>query len=527
MNNTTILYDWLSRQQRNYGVLALFGIVSIYMFFIVRLPGYITDDYYIFHLVSKASSSWYIDNPQEKFYLYYRPITYLYFYLLYHIVGNNPLAMKGIAVVVLLCTLLLMVGIIVQLSRYFKKDISTIGMMLSVAFVVFHPDVLQSVLWIANINELLMSMLYLLAVYTICDILLQQSSIKGVKIAIAILAFACSVLTKQQSLHLPILLIMFLVWKGKELEVEKKRALWIIAVVTLVLMFVVLLPNVKIFAERVGTENLLESLWKKPFALAGSLLYIIFPLYGLEIYSLFLVNKVYALGAAVVGFGGLVIVLKKYKIWSLHSIIVGTLLIVVIFFPRLFLATSDRINTLQVVVTAIVAVIVVGRSKKLIAIVALIVLLTMAGGMKSFFNLQQAVQFFDKTNRELLLFVQKKENTSYVMTYSEPFLPTVSSLFYLKHGKFGIDTSLQNSGVVVRNNLTGLVQPSAVYVSISFDSIHVDLKDRFSSIYLDKNLKQPKILKATSGIRGFASLTFLLNEEIARKKYTLITYSDS
>ncbi len=530
-DNTKIALKNLHEKVRHHyfiGLAVVMGlIVVVYVFLIKAVPGFITDDYYIFYLINKEPSSLFVHNPAEKFYLFYRPISYLYFRFLYALFGSDPILMKAATLALLLVAIFLLMGITDRFASYFRKEVSIFGSLLIPFFVAFHPDIIESVLWISDANELLMVTFYLLALYIVSGILLGKYRPNFGSIVIAVLAFVLSVLSKQQSLHFPLLLGAFLLWKGKEIEQDKRRALWIIAGITLGIMAVILWSNVTLYLTRDSSENLFMVIWKKPFALAGTLLYILFPLYGLEIYSYFLMHKIVAITVSI--FCVLICyVLIRKKYIPFKTITVYSLVIVIIFFPRIFLPASDRINVLQVfcIGTMFFAAI-TGNKVKMIRFSAVLIVCSLLAGSIAFQKYRSETDYANKMNFDLEQFLSHQQGKTFVLAYYLPISTTQNSLYYVKNNKFGVDSTILYSGVVVRNSLTSFIKPTGFYSTVRKDTIEVYSSGPNVEIYIDNNTKAPTIIDSTYGVRGFSFLRYVLHPDVSQKSRNMIVYTDS
>lgn len=500
-------------------------ITAVYITFIYLLPDFLTDDFYIFYLVQKQSDSLFICNPDEKFFLFYRPISYLYFKFLDLLFYNNPLAMKSFNLVVLISSLLLFVGILKHLGYFFNIKVSPKIICMGLLFISLHPDIIQSVLWISNANELLMIFFYLLTILIILAKLNNMPISDFMFVIIPSITYLLSVLAKQQSLHLPMLIGFFLLVGKKQISDRNKKLMFILLCVISLIMIVILYLNIKLFLDVNNENQMLTHLWKKPFALIGLLIYIVFPIIGLEVYSIFLNNKFLLIASTFLSLIVLYSVIKYYRInWSF---LWGSLIIVtIIFFPRLIMSAGDRINVLQIYVLLLMLILLCNKFNLRGKIFILVCVAGIASGLIEFAQLKNTSTFTLKINNELVDFVSDKKESILVLAYSHLLSPTSNSYYYYLNNVFGDTSKIANSGIIIRDKLKGFKEFPKVLVSTQGDTVELSVNNDNSYIDIDFRQKRPQILLSKKGARGFSSIRYRLHSCFHDNKFRLIVYTD-
>jgi hypothetical protein len=525
-----LVYSIGKKLQSHYGVVitvVLGGITLYYLMLIHWLPGFITDDYYIFYLIDRNPHSLFISNPVEKFYLFYRPVSYLYFWLLYTICGYNSFMMKTITLIVLLASIILLVGITKNLAKYYNKNISLSIIVVLSIFVAVHPDTIQSVLWISNANELLMVFFYLLTLYLISMMIIGKIRPNAVFVVATSVTFLLSVLSKQQSLHLPFLLLLFMLTSKKRLEYGQKQILWVLFSILTLMMFFIFINNLTLFLSRTESGNPFLSLWKKPFTLIGIIGYILFPLGGLEVYGYFLNHKFLAISIFIVIALIAYSFFRKYIIDYKYVLFLLTI-VVVIFIPRIFLTGGDRINVLQVFILLSISLFQFSYKEFYMKIIILLLLAcTFIASMLSFDQRKQTAIYSYNANKELEQFKQQNMMTKCLVAVQYPMLTTQHSYYFDQKGYFGIDKDIHSSGIIARDVLWSSAVPKGVIVCVVGDTIIVECHDRNTYLSEDRNYKMSVVSKELGPARGYSKIVYLNPEEKETSRSSIIYYSDS
>ncbi|HKZ42427.1 MAG TPA: hypothetical protein VJ044_15805, partial [Candidatus Hodarchaeales archaeon] len=277
------------RKEDVHAIAALLGVSFVYyLLLIFQFPQFYLDDYYIFSRISISSLPISLD-PSERYYLFVRPIEYLYFWLSYSIAGTNPVVMKVVGLLLLMLLLILMYSTIRRIQEFLSVSIPGYVTALACLFFALHPDVVSSVLWISNSNEILMSLFYCGSIYFLLD-----SEYAPRNLAISMLFFFLSSLVKQQSLHYPFLVVFLLGLRRNSMSGPTKRNLIVVVAVGLAVIATNTIVNYCVYV-RPSDIDFVGSMWKKPFSILGTVFYLLFPLWGIDTYFFFLTHKSVAL----------------------------------------------------------------------------------------------------------------------------------------------------------------------------------------------------------------------------------------
>jgi hypothetical protein len=159
-----------------------------------------------------------------------------------------------------------------------------------------------------------------------------------------------SILSKQQSLHLPFLFLFF-VWYKKRINTSK-HGLILLCVIAFEVIIVICYSFLNASMHQPASLIFLESLWKKPFSLFGNLLIIANPFYGEIFYNYFILHK--ELAVALTFVLGSLIFFALFKSKKVNSSILVLLVYLILSFPRMFVASGSRVNSIQVLFLIIV-----------------------------------------------------------------------------------------------------------------------------------------------------------------------------
>ncbi len=326
-------------------IAVLLGVTAVYyLFLIAQFPQFYMDDYYIFSKVPASSLPFGADI-SERYYLFVRPVEFFYFWVIYFVSGANAIVMKGIGLLVLLLVLATTFHVIKKIESMFSMTIHQGALLAACLIFAFHPDVASSVLWISNVNEILMTLLYALSVY----FLLDAESRPGA-LALSIIFFLLSSLVKQQSLHYPFLVVFLLILKWRSLNAGRRKNLIIVVVIGAGIVVAHSIANYLIYV-RASDVDIVGALWKKPFSILGTMLYLLVPFGGDDLYFHLMVHKKIAalVMAPILLLLFLLVYLfsKKGLLKTIRSVGGGLIFILIIFFPRIFAPGGIRLNTIQ------------------------------------------------------------------------------------------------------------------------------------------------------------------------------------
>jgi len=316
------------------------AIVAVYSVVIFLIPGFITDDYYIFTYIKNYSNLPIALNPKIEFFLFYRPFSFFSFWIDYNLFQTNSILMKFHSLIFFAGSSTLILLVIKKLSEKLNWGLSPLIIFLFAGIFVLHFDNFTSVFWISDRTEILAFFFYVSAIYYFLKI--EDHSDKKYKIFITIL-FICSFLSKQSSLHLPFILIV-LEWVINNKNINRSIRLYIPQIILMVIFTLI-----NLYSNSNQSLEILTQFWKKPFSFLGILGYSFNNYLGDIIYNFFLFHKKFAILLG--GFGlafGIFLIIKKMRRDLIKRLIPFLILLVISAFPRLYVVGGRRLNTIQI-----------------------------------------------------------------------------------------------------------------------------------------------------------------------------------
>ncbi len=426
---------------------ALYGVLLIYFF-----PAFHTDDYLVFSYIDAHKGLPVAVDPAADYYLFFRPLSYFFFWVLYHVFGTNALLMKIPALIIFL---MLTYGVYKTLSlinNEFELRAPASLTAFATFFFVVHPDMMHCIVWISNANELLMVFFYVLALYVFA----KTKMVGAASYIVVVMLSVLSLFAKQQSMHVLLFAGLYLLQGAKDGNTAR-RAKRIIATGLLIIIAYTVITNA---AVRVNSE-VITYLWKKPFALIGTVIYILVPVGGERIYQYFIVHKAVAAGATIVA--AAIAVWYVLRSSDKKRIFWVVLMALVIFFPRVLAHGGDRVNSVQVFWLSAVLFYVLARfrEKKILVILASVLL-----GVNIITSCLYEYDYIistarqQKTDREILALTQGREKEYLILVAGDTYLLDYSTHFTASK-KFG-RSGLQTAPFMVNNMLESSSQKEPV-----------------------------------------------------------------
>ena len=286
-------------------------------------------------------------NPTEHYFLFSRPLTYFFFWLDYNSVWQNPVLYKFHSVLWLLLNIIILYKVILEFNKNLTLDTPKIIIFLLLLFYILHPDTLMAIYWISNRNELISTSFYLLSLYYF--LLFRRINISKYLIYSS-LFFVFSALAKQSAIHLPLILIILnhMLFQGNIKE-SRKATRWFF---TFIFSFFCIISVINTINNGTELYSFIHNAWKKPLAIIGSTLFSMQPYIGNIIFNYFLMHKSIAIIFLVILIAAVLILYRQNKIpkgKKLTIIISFTLIYIISFYPRIFVATGRRINSFQII----------------------------------------------------------------------------------------------------------------------------------------------------------------------------------
>jgi len=308
----------------------------VYIPIILFFNQFYSDDYVIFSNISRNPGYPISINPDERFFLFLRPISYFSFWLDFHLYGNNPIPMKIFSFVLHLVFLLYTFKLIETFSIWFWGKVNYKVLIFLMILLSVHRDSNIWVYWISNRTELLYILFYVIAIYNIM-LFIQKDQIRYL-VGYSIF-FILSILSKQQGSHLPVFVIFFLWIMRKNIPNTIRKKVIITSIYLISLVIVLSVFNYLLYQDSIPWE---ANFWKKPFSLIGILLHSFLPGVSNYIYIYFLYHKgiaVFILALITIIILFLVIKLKfKLNIKIFYFL----LSVLIIFYPRILAVGANK-----------------------------------------------------------------------------------------------------------------------------------------------------------------------------------------
>jgi len=504
--------------------------IAVYSIIIYFLPSFNTDDYEIFGEISKKDSPFFNVDLLQHYFLNSRPLSYLFFKLYYTLWGLNSVGMKMSGLLIHLGLMVVFFRLIVNISRFMKINPNyKIALFITLIFSLF-PD---NSIWIYEINnqtELLLIFFYLLAISFYLQYLMEERQ-KEAYLFFYILCYFLSILSKQQSLHLPVLMLFITYFVKNNLERERYNHALLTNFVGIAILIVISLLNYSLLNYHLSLIDLL----KKPVAALGILINSFIPVFTEHLYYSILFsdnNLWYIILSILLVCIILFAFIKKYGLKNVSLFLAGY---IIILYPRIYTGFSRRINTIIIFWCLLLIFIAFqkfssGRIKNWFMTIYTTIIL-----LGSSINFIYSHQKFEKSMQQtasLNKFIElnKEIDTFYIacsfMQYLNPY-----ELYFYTNNSFGKDTRIkalpitcfQISPIMNSNSNKQIIFVKQVEKKIVVDvpSFNYVLdQDKFNEMhghfYLSLKLKKP---------RGYSRIEITIPDNSFTQNYSVIYYT--
>jgi len=477
----------LNYTYKNFLPLLLIVLASsfFYVIAVIFYPGFHTDDYFNFGLAVTNYSNIFSLNfsnlsPYELSHFVIRPVAFINTLLNYYFFGENSQLMKLGIIPIHVAFVFLFYYLLILLSDFFKKPHNPY-IALAISLVLsFHPNNFWWVYWIGNQNELYMILFYTLALICVLKYILKGDN---KFLWLYLVLFLLSIASKQQGLHLPILVI-FALWLFKnKIPAERYKSAMKFSLMGAI--FSVVLSGLTFVFFSVDSFKL-EYLFKKPFSMFGNLIFVIFPFYSISVYNFFLQNKLLAVIAVILFIVSMVMfAVKKNHLRNLTALFVVT---IITFYPRIFETANNRINSIHVLFFCIGLYFFIEefkiRSKFVYPVLLLFVFLNVL-------EIQNVSSYCQKINQKIEQEVQQYINSDYsnANVISVAYQPHIFpfELYFLKNKKFGFEKvnliPIGYSSDLIKDNYDFNSSGKSVKSEIRNDTLIVYTADKKTSLY--------------------------------------------
>lgn len=323
------------------------AVILGYAAFICLFPGFFGDDFYLFSLISEHPGRLISTDTHDYFYLFFRPAAYFSHWLDVNVLGLPPWLMKSISGLCMSAAGWLFFLTIREIGVYSGFRFDTFTASSVTLFVVFHAAMVTGVIWLANRNQVLMSLFYISSLYLFFSYLNKR---KYYFLILLFVSFVLSLLSKQFSVHLPLILICLMFLKtNKKIKTDKLLLFVLLCMLLFSLGFLAVVSR----TQNIDYSFMIAGLWKKPFFYFNALIYTFLPFAGDYVYIWGVNHKIPVLFISLVLFIVMVYLLlrRKIKIGRNAALIIAVF--VLSGFPALLLSFEARFLSPQVILSGL------------------------------------------------------------------------------------------------------------------------------------------------------------------------------
>jgi len=368
---------------------------SFLLLIISRFPNYFTDDYLVFAIIKKNYFNFLMGSENEYF-LKTRPFSYFDFQI-YFALLNSAFLIKVCNAIIFLIYIVISFFTFNSLLKLTNQKTSVQNIILSVSFIFANHDNHIMVFWISNLTELFSILFYSTSILFFSKWLIDKE--KERNYWFGAIMFLFSLLFKQQGLHLPFLLILYFLLTTQKLSSKT------IIYIGLIFLLMILYSIWNWIEYSSFTNNAFENLWKKPFAIIGTLFFVASPYLAEPVYNYFVSNKLLACFLLM----GLVTGISFYLIWykrniNLKRVLFYSFFLLLIFYPRIFAHGGGRLNSVLIFWFAFGMINLISKSK---SIKYFIIILTIFNLFTSFIMIETKWKNEEKIRRDIITELKK------------------------------------------------------------------------------------------------------------------------
>jgi hypothetical protein len=440
---------------------------------------------------------------------------------------NNAVVMKLMSLVVHICSTTILLFTIKEYSELFKIRTSCIMFILLGIFVSFNLDAFISVLWISNSNELLSGLLYVSIFYLIVLFLnnkIASSLIFGILLNIL---FLISILIKQNSAHLPLLLLILLFFFKDKIEPGKRKTLLASFIGLSIIVVTFILLNI-LFYYQSHIINGLENIYKKPFAIIGTLMISFFPFPGKNIYSYFILHKLFA-GVLLFILLGVVIwfIKTKNKITNYKNVFIYIIITILIYFPRILAQSGERLNIIQIVFFSSMLIFIFYEKRVFILIVfSFAVLSNIIESQNVLATIQNGYRYTRNADMALHEMRNNQLKEKVYVLWRNVWTTTPYSYYFNTRNDFGNDTTIILSEIAAFNIRSWLDYARDVKIISAYPNYRLVTANNHTYFNITNQSSAQIIAKKGNDTRGYSEILFKTNN-IVGEDVNYVYYNDS
>lgn len=309
----------------------------IYSIVIFVYPHFISDDYLIFAQIKQNPAQIISLNPNEPFFIFFRPVSYFTFWLDFNLFNIYAPAMKFVSLLFHLGLIFVFYKIIQDITLLLRKKNNFMLLFFCMLLLSIHLDALTWIYWISDRTELLGLFFYACSISCLFKYFLSS---KNYYLILLIVFYCFSILSKQQGLHLPILVVFIYLLLKIKIKTALTKELLYALIFMLAVMFFYSILNYALYSSDIKVA---ENFYKKPFSLAGNILNTLVPFLSWKIYNFFILDKYTALVVGILITAMILFFIRKKKL-GLYKAGFFLLFILIISYPRIFAIGNQRIN---------------------------------------------------------------------------------------------------------------------------------------------------------------------------------------
>lgn len=518
------LLNWANQNYPLAITLLLNIITGLYIIF--SFPFYFSDDLMIYTKVVEDGLSFITSGINQNFFFLTRPVSFLSFILDYKLWGTNPFFCKIDTLILHILFIISTYYFMLKIFQIYKINYNKTVLTISLVFITLHPDAVIWLYWISNRTELLMVLFYVLSILFFVYYIEKRSSIF---LLLSFLTFIFSLLSKQQSAHLPFLYFLF-IWLNRKNE-KPWLDRWIVGVIAAEIISVIIFSYLNYSLYERGHLIVFQNLWKKPLSFPGIILFVVLPLKASEIYFFFLGHKWLAvillilITVLIIGFCS-----KKNKLANLWQIV---LFLLIIMYPRIFAVGSERINSIQILWFGVGMILIFSKMIKYKRLVITILLLFLAlNFFASNTRLEKTKEYYDYTGdivNKLSIFSKGEYYNYFIVAGEYTSLLNYNYNYFVKNKLSGIGFSC--SPIITSRDLGYFNEECSInYLSVKRNNNLIELFVHNESFGLGYDFADPDFskFKITNEIkqensRGIKAVTITLPSNVAGKKLIYFT----
>jgi hypothetical protein len=430
----------------------------------------------------------------------------------YQLFTTNSLLIKIFSVIVLQLYGIIIIMTLREAGKFFSREIPIITLLLVSLIISIHPDTIMAVLWISNVNELLAVLFYSATLFLFFRTI-NNKRLEIWSIILLLVLYLLSIGAKQQGLHLPILLLFIIIVFRNKIHKQLRNQYIRILMLGCIVMVLITIGNYLSHEKQIIELKQfgIDYLFKKPFAIIGTILIIYSPRSGQIIYDYFLKHPEYAL-IIIVGSIILYIYFRKGKYLFLPQIAFTVIFILILFFPRAFAPGGDRLNMILIFALFTTSTLLLVEKTKVLNIGLLCYAILMVYPASQQVNDMHTVV---KLHKELCESLDKYSSdvTKYLPYYTS-FMPTSHSYYYHRNSSFGEDINIVHSGIVISDNRSWFRIVNTPHLTLYGDTLKVIAKEPFMNLDWDYDFSPTILSVVRDNKRGYNNITLLIADSL-------------